>query len=135
MERRGHIETGQEEQRVDPAGQAAGLISARSRGSALWPDAKTDDGFGQTRGGQDGERDRLANGRDALHRERVFTIGGKLMANEHAAASSEREPFDAVILCGVRRYVENDLFSLGLETKRQAADFARSRQVRLHERR
>ena len=67
--------------------------------------------------------------------ERVFAVGRKLVLDQHAAAGAERQPLDVVVLGGVVGNVELDLGRRGIRRHRQAADLARRRQIRLHQRR
>jgi len=70
---------------------------------------------------------------DAFHRERVLAVGGELILDQHAAACSKRQTFDAVILRGVDRHIKDNLTRLGFATHRETADLACSGEVSLHE--
>ena len=67
--------------------------------------------------------------------ELVVTVGRKLVLDQDAAARAERQPLDVVVLRGVVGYVELDERGRGIRRHRQAADLARRRQIRLHQRR
>ena len=83
-------------------------------------------------GSEAGRRHVVAENR--RHRHRVLAGGGEEVLDEDAAARAERQPFDVIVLRRVfRRAVHLQVRRRGL-ADRQAADLARRRYVRFHER-
>ena len=84
-------------------------------------------------------RDLTEDGRevpgDALDAECVVAVGRKLVRDQNAAARAERQAFDVVVLRGVRRDFEDFLARCVHVANREAADLARRRQIRFHQRR
>ncbi len=83
----------------------------------------------------DAAQDRLEVTGDALHLEGILAVGRELILDQDAAAGSERQPLDVIVLRGVRGHVEHGLRRSRHIANRQTADLSRSRQVRLHQRR
>ena len=67
--------------------------------------------------------------------ELVLAVGRKFMLDEHAAPCAERQPFDVVVLRGIVGDIELDEGGRRIRRHRQAADLARRRQIRFHQRR
>ena len=65
----------------------------------------------------------------------IFAVGRELILDQDAAAGSERQPLDVIVLRGVRGHVEDGLRRRRHIANRQTADLSRSRQIRLHQRR
>src|SRR5262249_15415174 len=77
-------------------------------------------------------KDSLEVAGHAFHAECIFTVCRKLVSDEHAAASSEGESLDVVVLRRIRRGFKHGLGRRRDVANRQPADFSRSREVRLH---
>ena len=71
--------------------------------------------------------------RHALDREDVFAVGRKLVFEEQAAAGTERESFDVVVLRGVQGRVEYLQRGSGFAPDCKTADLSRGRQVGFHQ--
>ena len=64
---------------------------------------------------------------DAFDLEGIFAVGGELILDQDAAASSERQPFNVIVLRGVGGHFEDGLRGCRHIADRQAADLSGSR--------